>query len=132
MYSKEDKDLGMDRKITRRDFLNGVAITVGAAAISSRAFAQGAPDPARLTGLRGQYEGVQSVMHAVRHRTFRLEPGSVRPTKERYDLVVVGAGISGLAAAFPMRKKYGPRLRPCWCRGGDLNPYALAGTTPSR
>ncbi len=31
-----------------------------------------------------------------------------------------------------MRKKYGPRLRPCWCRGGDLNPYALAGTTPSR
>lgn len=103
-YSKEDKDLGMDRKITRRDFLNGVAVTVGAAALEGVALAQGAPDPAHLTGLRGQYEGVQNVMHALRDGTLKLDSGAGRSTGERYDLMVVGAGISGLAAAFHYRQ----------------------------
>jgi spermidine dehydrogenase len=39
---KRDRELGMDRAITRRDFLNGVAVTVGGV-LGSRAFGSGAP-----------------------------------------------------------------------------------------
>ena len=45
-YSKQDRELGMNRRISRRDFLNGVAIASGAAALSQLppGLAQGA-DP---------------------------------------------------------------------------------------
>ena len=32
-----DRDLGMNRKITRRDFLDGVAVTVGGSVLASSA-----------------------------------------------------------------------------------------------
>ena len=44
-----DRKLGMDRPITRRDFLDGVALTIGASVIGAAGFrptqarAQGAP-----------------------------------------------------------------------------------------
>ena len=33
---KSDRDLGMDRPITRRDFLNGVSIAVGGTLVGQR------------------------------------------------------------------------------------------------
>ena len=55
--SDRDKALGMDRPISRRDFLNGVALTAGALAVSGLPGAAEAAtppgDPATLTGLRG-------------------------------------------------------------------------------
>jgi spermidine dehydrogenase len=101
--SEQDKRLGMDRAITRRDFLDGVALTVGALAfggVAARpAMAQTVASPVGLTGLRGQTDGAQHVMHAVRDGTYWSNAGAITPSGETYDLVVVGAGISGLTAA---------------------------------
>ncbi|MBS0612797.1 MAG: NAD(P)-binding protein [Proteobacteria bacterium] len=52
--------------------------------------------PPAMTGLRGDHPGSFEVAHGIRDGA-RVEAG--RDTGERYDLVVVGAGISGLAAA---------------------------------
>lgn len=117
--SDDDRRLGMDRPITRRDFLDGVAVAVvgGAAATGfGRAARAAAPltDPARperSTGLRGQFDGAADVMHAIRDGSFWTTAGSPRDTGERYDLVVVGAGISGLTAAFHWRQRVGSDAR---------------------
>lgn len=113
-WSPRDRALGMDRAISRRDFLNGVALTVGAAAAGwprGAARAQGAAYPPALTGLRGHHEGSYDVMHALRDGTFWESAGEPQSTGEQYDLVVVGAGISGLAAAFLYRQQAGPDAR---------------------
>ena len=65
-----------------------------------------APDyyPPALTGLRGSHPGSYEVAHQLRDGTLEPAIGRTRDTGERYDLVVVGAGISGLAAAYFYRK----------------------------
>jgi spermidine dehydrogenase len=103
----------MDRSITRRDFLNGVSVTVGASLLSSPAaramgLASSIPYPPALTGLRGSHEGSWEVAHDLRDgKTW--EDGA--DTGETYDLVVVGGGISGLAAAYFYRKAAGSDVR---------------------
>lgn len=107
-FSDRDKQLGMDRGITRRDFLDGVALVIGAAALGGfharPAMAQTAYPPAG-TGLRGQTDAAQNVMHAIRDGGFWATNPAIADTGEVYDLVVVGAGISGLAAAFTYRQQ---------------------------
>jgi spermidine dehydrogenase len=113
-FSKRDKELGMNRNITRRDFLNGVAVTAGALTLGQHlnfhALAQGSTNqgaknyPPSATGLQGQTDASQTVMHAVRDGSM-FDFGSAMPTGETYDLVVVGAGISGLAAAYLYRQQ---------------------------
>jgi spermidine dehydrogenase len=104
-----DQDLGMDRPIARRDFLQGAAIGVGgvllgglapelaaAAAEIAEQERRGYYPPTRL-GLRGSHPGSFEAAHAL------LDSGSltapITQTGESFDLIVVGAGISGLAAA---------------------------------
>jgi spermidine dehydrogenase len=111
-----DRQLGMGRRITRRDFLNGVAVGIGALGSASlpglasgmRALAAGADSPKdyppALTDLRGSAPGSFDVAHALRDGTFWDTAGSPADTHETYDLVVVGGGISGLAAAYFYRK----------------------------
>src|SRR5262249_29771622 len=103
-WSERDKQLGMDRAINRRDFLNGVALTVGAAALSGipghASAATPAGDPAALTGLRGHSLEAMNIMHSVRDGEFWAKAPAPVATNESYDLVVVGGGISGLAAAW--------------------------------
>src|SRR5712691_10714419 len=103
-----DKDLGMDCGITRRDFLNGVAVTAGAAAFPPHLLAalqhdldpEKSPDyyPPALTGLRGSHVGAFEVAHSVRDGDFWEHAGEPSDTQEKFDLVVVGGGISGLSA----------------------------------
>ena len=73
-FSERDRQLGMDRPISRRDFLNGVAMTAGAAALSGWAHpamaATSSGDPAALTGLRGHSAAAMDVMHAIRDGSF--------------------------------------------------------------
>src|SRR2546428_3802345 len=97
--------------ISRRDFLNGVALTVAAGLTPA---AQIAAEPLRyppaLTGLRGQHAGSFETAHAQAREGKRF-PLDRLPVEERYDLVVVGAGISGLAAAAFYRRAAGPSAR---------------------
>jgi len=122
-----DKSLGMDRPITRRDFLNGVAIGVGGAVsadvlrqipgveaiLNAAAADQDTPGyyPPALTGMRGSHDGSFDVSHALRDRRFWTNAGQPSETGETYDLVVAGGGISGLAAAYFYRARTGPSAR---------------------
>jgi len=78
---KNDRELGMDRSITRRDFLNGVGVTVGASlAIPTTVLGElldaadkpFAPEkqpgyyPPAKTGLRGSHDGSWEAGHALR------------------------------------------------------------------
>lgn len=45
-WSERDRQLGMDRAISRRDFLNGVALTIGGVAISQLGLGAGAAQAA--------------------------------------------------------------------------------------
>ena len=109
----EDRRLGMNRAITRRDFLNGAAIGIGSAFAGAwlgdpsswgGTVLAAPPYPPALTGLRGSHEGSFEVFHALRDGSLWRTMGSPTATREHYDLVVVGGGISGLAAAYYFRK----------------------------
>ena len=139
--------LGADRPIPRRDFLQGTLIGAASAltgplltglasAAESAAAADGAQDapgyyPPLLTGLRGSHPGSFEAAHALR------DGGEVprgEDTGESYDLVVVGAGISGLAAAHFFRARTAPRSRVLLLDNHDdfgghakRNEFALGG-----
>jgi spermidine dehydrogenase len=110
-----DRELGMGRRIGRRDFLNGMAMAVGASAMPAMAFAGGGAArskyPPALTGLRGHHPGSYEAIHAIRDGDRAALEAAPLHTGERYDLVVVGAGISGLTAAFQYRRQNGPKSR---------------------
>jgi spermidine dehydrogenase len=119
MSDHTDRDLGMHRNITRRDFLNGIAVTAGAALLPWQLFAAGDADPTKspdyyppaLTGLRGSHPGSFDAAHSLRDGTFWESAGTPQDTGETYDLIIVGGGISGLAAAHFYRKSAGANAR---------------------
>jgi spermidine dehydrogenase len=99
-----DKELGMDRPITRRDFMNGAAMALGAAMTPKSLFGAEAQDrsgydPPAAHGMRGSHPGSFEVAHSLRDGTFWKSAGHPESTGESYDLVVVGGGISGLSSA---------------------------------
>jgi spermidine dehydrogenase len=120
---RTNDDLGMGRAITRRDFLNGVAIgaaglvatpwLAGLDAQTAARFAQDAAGyyPPALTGMRGTHDGSYEISHALRDPRFWTTAGHAMETGESYDLVVVGGGISGLAAAYFYRARVAPTAR---------------------
>ncbi len=118
--SDESRDLGMDRSIARRDFLNGVAIgitgayaalngTTASAAQSQAAAATNYP-PLR-TGLRGEYPASVTELDRVRQGDYTRFPVADSDIREEYDLVIVGGGISGLSAAYFYRAALGPDVK---------------------
>ncbi|MGH9495626.1 MAG: NAD(P)-binding protein [Candidatus Sulfotelmatobacter sp.] len=145
---KEDRDLGMGRRITRRDFLNGVAVSAGVGFLGGKsALASLASGPDEMTRaldsekgadataeehflskgitqqnasyyppgltdmMRGSHPGSFEAAHLLRDHRFWKAAGSTQDTGETYDLVVVGGGISGLAAAHFFRQSAGQNAR---------------------
>ncbi len=109
-----DRELGLDRPITRRQFCQGTAVAVGASLAGCTGLDPGAvagsPEigadyyPPALTGLRGAHAGSFEVAHGVVHQGVRW-PSGEDTGEGRFDLVVIGAGISGLAAAWFYRQQ---------------------------
>ena len=110
------RNLGMDRDITRRDFLNGVALGAVGSVLApelvraaQQEFApERAPDyyPPTRVGMRGSHPGSFEVAHQLRDRRQWDLSGAVN-TDETYDLVIVGGGLSGLSAAYFFIKDVG-------------------------
>ena len=124
---KKDRELGMGREITRRDFLNGAAIGAGTALLhgtlgggqllAAAALDEFAPEkaadyypPARM-GIRGNHDSSFAFAHRMRDGESADSLGELVDTGETYDLVIVGVGISGLSAAHHFREKAGKSAR---------------------
>jgi spermidine dehydrogenase len=99
--------------ITRREFLDGVALAIGANLTPRTVAADGPPShyPPALGGLRGQHDGSFEAAHTMPFDGRQYRVGGLA-VEEQYDCIVVGAGISGLAAAYYYRERFGrdPRI----------------------
>ena len=121
MTRKSDQQLGMGRTITRRDFIQGSSVAlmgaltarVTAADPAAPPTADAAPGevyyPPTRTGMRGSHPGAFEAAHALARQGASFD--NPTDTGETYDLVIVGAGISGLAAAHYYRERYGDDVR---------------------
>src|SRR5688572_23433097 len=115
-------DLGMDTPITRRDFVNGVLVTGGAALLwggQNAALADAidayAPSGSPWTGYggvgdyrwaNGNTEAVMNAAHGIRDGVYADASGSA--VEEEVDLVIVGGGFSGMTAAYEFNKRRKP------------------------
>lgn len=88
----------------RRDFLNGFACLGLGSALAQTPLSGDAPYPPALTGLRGSHPGAMDAAHAL---AWAGDSGSGDAVADDtpWDLVVVGAGISGLSAAHYYRER---------------------------
>jgi spermidine dehydrogenase len=100
----------MASAISRRDFLNGAALTIAAGLTpAGQLAAQSTRYPPLLAGMRGHHPGSFEVAHELRDgKTYSIDGV---PVEEQHDLVVVGAGLSGLAAAYFYRRAAGRHAR---------------------
>src|ERR1700752_213599 len=99
---KKDRELGMTREITRRDFLNGVAIGTGATLLggaigseqilAAAAFDELAPEkapdyyPPSRTGIRGNHDGSFTFAHRMRDGESASSLGDAIASGESYAL----------------------------------------------
>jgi spermidine dehydrogenase len=104
----------MGSDISRRDFLNGASVIIGTSFLPSSGVtaSPGAQDgsgyyPPELSGMRGSHVGSFETAHeAVSGKKWRAHDSG-----EHYDLIVIGAGISGLSAAYFYQKAMGRNAR---------------------
>ena len=109
---KTDEQLGMHKGIARRDFIQTTVLTsLGLMLPTSCLLSTDENElplnyyPPVKTGMRGSHEGSYETAHALARQGIQF--GNPIDSNENYDLVVVGAGISGLTAAYEYRKKFG-------------------------
>ena len=130
--SAEERELGMDSDITRRDFLNTAVLGTGTALLSAAAPsavkalvptepARAAPTWHPWTGYGGVGDyavsngntwDVVSAGHGIRDGLYESKIAGATPTGETYDLVIIGGGFAGTIAAYTFLKET-KRERPC-------------------
>ena len=117
MSTRSDRELGLFRDISRREFIGNVAAGVGAVGFLNACALHAPPQlhagleraagyyPPRIMGMRGDHEGAFESAHRLRSNAPVF--ADAIDTRETYDLVVVGGGISGLSAAHYFRQQAG-------------------------
>src|SRR5687768_14599364 len=120
-FDSEERDLGLDQNITRRDFVNSLAVGAGASLLNMPAPATQAPATNAVwdgPGGVGDYARSHGNMWGMVTTAHELRDGKLGgpnaatqaiDTGETYDLIVVGGGISGLGAAAFFQKLRGGR-----------------------
>jgi spermidine dehydrogenase len=121
-----DHGIGMDASITRRDFLGSTLLASGASllnglnptellAMDNGSATAGEKDDWTSYGGVGDYSRsngntfeVMQAGHKMRDGAYDPLPADTVDTGETYDCVVVGGGISGLAAALFFGRQAGP------------------------
>jgi spermidine dehydrogenase len=115
MSQSDDRTLGLHRRIARRDFLNGAGLAIAGSllpgpmqALAAEGAAESLYYPPALTGMRGSHPGAFETAHALRDGKSWSDAAE---TGESYDLIIVGGGLSGLAAAYAYRRSAGLSAR---------------------
>src|SRR2546423_12569796 len=111
-----EQRLGTNEPISRRDFLNGALLAGAGLLRNGKAPSSSPADAFNGYGGVGDYRHsngntweVLSAGHALRDGAFEQHVADARDSGELYDLVAVGGGISGLAAAIFFQKYKGGR-----------------------
>ncbi|HEV3306301.1 MAG TPA: FAD/NAD(P)-binding protein [Candidatus Sulfotelmatobacter sp.] len=114
-----DNVLGMNQSITRRDFLNASLLASGSVLLNSispaQLLASSAPQDdwtgyggvGDYANSNGNTRAVFEAGHQIRDKIFENTPANVIDSGETYDCVIVGGGISGLAAALIFQRQAG-------------------------
>ena len=119
-HSASDESLGVTTEITRRDFLGSVLLGSGLALLQGVSPSQLLASQDDFTGYGGVGEystsngntlEVLQAGHVIRDARYAPLPKNIVETGEEYDCVVVGGGISGLAAARFFKRQTGPGMK---------------------
>jgi spermidine dehydrogenase len=115
-----DTKTATDLQITRRDFLGSTLLASGAALLGSLSPAQLLALEDNFTGYGGVGEysnsngntwNVLQAGHTIRDAVYQKLPDDIIDTGETYDCVIVGGGISGLAAGLFCQRQAGAGMK---------------------
>lgn len=138
-HNYEADRLGMNKPISRRDFLNGALLATAGLLLHGNAPTISPADAFDGYGgigdhchSNGNTWEVMTTGHAMRDGAFEHRLANAADTGEIYDLVAVGGGISGLAAGVFFQKYKGGRClvidnHPIFGGEGKRNEFLVDG-----